>query len=224
MRKTLINILLSGILSFSYINETLKEDIDGKINPYGPNQKTQISENEKEYAKDFLDYLKERERLKEIRKKELEKKVLYEGGFKLRFLNENKIIKIPTWKQLNVTGPDMCSQYANRLTLKMGYRLENSADTWDLHKYNPSVLFLEDSLKIGDLITFYNPTSQFRRKNRESTHTVVYLGKDDEGKNYCAEQRGSKTKISTIDELIDSGMKPIRIIKTEKIELDQNDP
>jgi len=53
---------------------------------------------------------------------------------------------------------------------------------------------------------------------------VTYLGKDDEGKNYCAEQRGSKTKISTIDELIDSGMKPIRIIKTEKIELTQNDP
>ena len=215
MKKTLINLLLSGILSFSYINESLKRNIDERVSPYGPKQEIQISESEKEYAKEFLEYLKE---------KELEKKVAYEGNFFIRFLKENKTIKIPTWKQLNVTGPDMCSQYANRLTLKLGYRLEKSADTWDLHKYNPSIAFLEDSLKIGDLITFYNPTSQFRRKNRESTHTVTYLGRDGEGKNYCAEQRGNKTKISTISELIDSGMKPIKIIKTEKIELSQSNP
>lgn len=147
----------------------------------------------------------------------LEEKISYEGNLEIRLLDENKKIKIPTWRELNVKRSSMCAQYARKLTLQFGYELEKPEDSWDLHKVNPSLDFSKDSLKFGDLVTFYNKSSHYNRKNRIATHTAVYLGQDLKGKTYFAEQRGGKTKISTREEMEKDGISPRKIIKTEKI-------
>ena len=135
-----------------------------------------------------------------------EEQIAYNGGMKITFVDKDTTIKIPTWKQLGVKKGDMCSQYARKLAFKLGYNLTKSDETWNLHKYNPWVQFSEDSLSRGDFITFYNPKSKYNRKGRKETHTAIYLGKDEEGEDYFAEQRGTQTKISTLEELRKDGI------------------
>src|SRR5690606_249805 len=118
--------------------------------------------------------------------KELEKerkgKIEYNGGLEFTLLEENKKVKIPTWKDLHVSKPSMCAEYARKLTLQFGYQLKRNENSWNLHKVNPSFDFSEESLVPGYLVTFYNENSLYRGKGRIATHTAVYLGEDLSGK------------------------------------------
>ena len=137
---------------------------------------------------------------------------------KIKFLDDGREIKIPSWINLGVEKPNQCSGYARRLASKLGYRLNQAEDAWNLHKVNPSMDYLSDNLKTGDIITLYNPKSKYKRRERLATHAATYLGEDNDGKLYFAEQRGSSTRISTIEDFLKKGMKPVKIIKTEKID------
>ncbi|PJC45702.1 hypothetical protein CO037_00110 [Candidatus Pacearchaeota archaeon CG_4_9_14_0_2_um_filter_30_8] len=212
MKKTIINLLLLGTLALPINN--LVGNFEKNITHNKPNytlfldaEKTEMQRMSKENLNQIFQNFK---------KQNLEDRIIYEGGMKIKLVNENKEIKIPSWKRLGVEGEDMCSQYARKLASRLGYNLNIWGETWNLYKNNPWVPFSEDSLKRGYLVTLFNPTSKYNKKGRKETHTAVYLGKDEQGKMYIAEQRGNKTKISTTEEIKKDGMTPVRIIKTEK--------
>lgn len=212
MKKILSTALILGTLYFpsSELVKTPEEMIQKHKLDYDfflENQKLRM---------DGADFPKFEPNFSKSRLKSLEDKIVYKEGMKIRLVNEKKEIKIPTWKQLHVQGKNMCSQYARKLVEKLGYTLQTPGDSWVLHKYNPSIPFSEDSLKFGDLVTLKNKYTRKEWRNLPATHTVVYLGKDEIGKEYFAEQRGSQTKISTKEDLKRAGMTPFRIIKTSK--------
>lgn len=204
-KSSLTNLVLAGVLSFSSANSKHLFDQDYEIT------NTNSIESTVQTEKSWDDFYFEQ------KTKNPEGKIEYEGGMKIKFLEDGKEIKIPSWMSLGVDKPNKCARYANNLALKLGYRLDNLRDAWDLHKYNESVNYNPEELKTGDIITLYNPKSRYKGKGRIATHAATYLGEDESGKLYFAEQRGSSTRISTIEDFTNSGMRPVKIIKTEKI-------
>ncbi|MCR4327469.1 MAG: hypothetical protein NUV46_02715 [Nanoarchaeota archaeon] len=209
-RSSITNILLAGVFYFSFTN-TLDEVIQKKDENSDlptPTQNTQIS-NEKPWDDFYF----------EQKLKNLEGKIEYKGGMNIKFLEDGREIKIPSWQEMDVEKSDYCSQYARKIsTYLFKKRLKVIASAaWNLQKNNPYEEYSKENLEMGDIITLYNPKSRYKSKGRLATHAATYIGEDNEGKLYFAEQRGSSTRISTIEDFLEKGMKPVRIIKTEKI-------
>jgi len=212
MRKTIINLLMLGTLYLP--TKTLVGNFDKNITHNKPNydlfmdaQKAEM----KEMSRNNLEQI-----FQNFKNENIEDRIIYEGGMKIKLVNENKEIKIPSWKKLGVEGKDRCSEYARKLASKLGYELERWGNSWDLHKYNQSTKFSEDSLKFGDLVTLKNKYTKPEWKKLRATHVAVYIGQDEAGIRYVAEQRGNETKISTIGGMKNDGLTPVEIIKTEK--------
>src|SRR5690606_2330809 len=103
MKKTLINLITIGMLTLPIGERLFIEN--------SSNSKKEKEINERYHAELFIKELE----------KERKGKIEYNGGLEFTLLEENKKVKIPTWKDLHVSKPSMCAEYARKLTLQFGY-------------------------------------------------------------------------------------------------------
>ncbi|MEA3414087.1 MAG: hypothetical protein U9Q99_00990 [Nanoarchaeota archaeon] len=144
------------------------------------------------------------------------KKELIGGTNYANVMENGKLTKIevpvyPLWK----VGPNNCSLYSRLITEKFGNKI-NKGCAWDLPSLNKSSKYNLHKLSKGDIVLFYNPTSSYNNKEREGTHVACYLGTNKKGEELFAEERGYKTKITTINKFKKKGFKPIKIIYPKK--------
>lgn len=136
---------------------------------------------------------------------------IYEEGEE----KEMKVKVYPLWK----VKPNHCALYARLITESMGNEI-NRGNAWDLVKNNENYKYGEQELSPGDLVGLYHAESAYRKgkngEEREYSHVATYLGKNKEGKEIYAEQRGKKSRITTLDQFQKYGWEPKRIIKVKK--------
>jgi len=135
---------------------------------------------------------------------------IYEGGKK-----EEIIVPVyPIWE----VKPNHCSLYARLTTENLGNEI-NRGNAWDLIKNNENYEYSPEKLSKGDIVGFYNPKSKYNiGKNGEKraySHVATYLGKNKNGEEVYAEQRGQDSRITTASEFKEQGWIPKRIIKTK---------
>lgn len=139
------------------------------------------------------------------------KVTIYEDGIEKKL----EVPVYPIWK----TPPSHCALYAKLTTEALGNSI-NRGNAWEVEKRNPSYEYSPETLSQGDLVGFYNPKSTYNfgkdNEKREYSHVATYLGRDANRKEIYAEQRGRKSRITSIDQFTKEGWTPKKIIKVRK--------